>query len=200
MEHIDLALFFKGGPKKVDIMFMDGVATFKTLLDIIKFKQIQDQWFAANPRMNEKKYTDFLLRMFPNCRNQPFIYQTNHQIAYTEAVPVNYSEHEVMPLDYFTMRETDKNHLRAKSKKKAKLSKSTGKKIQSKHKASNYATGQDFRLDTEENSQAFEGQNESLVYERRSQWFDSVMKSGTEGHQEFFDSNGKLHFHRACFW
>jgi len=100
-----------------------------------------------------------------------------------------------MPLNYSNVQKPDRQYSRVKSKEKAKRSKSPLKnnsKIYPKNEASNYATGQDFRLDTEENSQAFDGEN--LVYERKSQWFDSVMKSGTEGHQEFFDANGKLHF------
>lgn len=169
MEHIDLALFFRQGPRKVDIMFNNGIATFKTHHDIIKFKHILDQWLTANTKMNEKKYTDYLQRLFPSYKHQPFIYQTQHETCFKDAVPMAYYEQEVIPtnyyeqeanaFNYFTMQDRERNLSKPKLKKKTKRSKSTAKNIKIKPKENDYITGNvNLRYDSEENNHEFEVQ------------------------------------------
>ena len=57
-------------------MYLDGVATFKTISDILKLKQILDSWLQINPHISEKIYTDGLQRMLPSYKHQPFVYSS----------------------------------------------------------------------------------------------------------------------------
>lgn len=68
-------------------MHSNGIATFKKLSDLLKFKKILDSWLALYANKTGKDYTDDLQRMIPPYKHQPFVYATNTDMAFQPYQP-----------------------------------------------------------------------------------------------------------------
>lgn len=86
-------------------MHSNGIATFKKLSDLLKFKKILDSWLALYANKTGKDYTDDLQRMIPPYKHQPFIYTTNtdmvfqpYQPTYLNASPRYYTTQKKKPV------------------------------------------------------------------------------------------------------
>jgi hypothetical protein len=67
-------------------MHSNGIATFKKLSDLLKFKKILDSWLALYVNKTGKDYTDDLQRMIPpDMAFQPY------QPTYLNASPRYYT-------------------------------------------------------------------------------------------------------------
>lgn len=63
MEIIDLALDFKTGVHKVELVLSHGVASFRRASDIFLFKSLIDTWVSLNTKTTEATYKNQLKRM-----------------------------------------------------------------------------------------------------------------------------------------